>query len=355
MAEPAYNAGGLIDFDDTGGGNTSTNYTLPGSPQEPQGPPPAPPTQLPTNDTNVTAVSNPPNTTPNTILDNLSPVEEPEFAETIYVKVSDFNQNGTITLVGNYPQNFVDFPKYDLSPIRFLPDINFRFLLAIKETKTSSESVFYTSKRFYIELMNLYSKNKPYLPNYVIKQEKVVVIALDGIKELINDLHIKELNTFLNKIPTIVIKNVFEFSNYGAEPDYEINSTYDLDELVRYIDWVVSKPPANYNERLLAEDLIGEWVSNREEEEVEEIDDTTPPVDEPSNDNNTEGPFPPIGRKGGFIGEIVVSDFGAEFIWNGAIWVLYDSETGTTAGSGNQGAGSNGGGGDFEENGMIRE
>jgi len=333
MAEPAYNAGGLIDFDDTGGGNTSTNYTLPGSPQEPQGPPPAPPTQLPTNDTNVTAVSNPPNTTPNTILNNLAPIED-EVGEIIYVKISDFNQKGTITLVGNYSQNFVDLPKYDLSPIRILSGINFEFLLAIKETKTSPESVFYTSKRFYIKLLNLYAKNQPYLPNYMIKQERVVVVVLDGIKELINDLHIKELKTFLSKEPTIVMKNVFEFSNYGPEPDFEINSTYDLDELVRYIDWVVSKPSPNYNERLLAENVIGEWNSRVNDDDVivEADDNGNAGEDEPPTNNDTPEQFPPIGRRGSYVGEIVESNFGVEFIWNGTIWSVFQGGGGPSGG-----------------------
>ena len=334
MAEPNYN----MQFDDNGGGNTSTN-----SPQEPQGQPLPPPTQLPTSDESVSALSVPLDTSRNTTNFKDFRVVEDDAGDIVYVKVSDFNQNGKITLVGNYSQNFVDLPKYDLSTIRTLSDINFNFILVIKETKTSPESVFYTSEQFYIELMRLYSNNQPYLPNYIIKQENIVVIPLDSVKELIADLHIKELNTFLSKEPTIVIKNLFEFSNYGPEPDFEINSTYDLDELVRYIDWVVSKPSPNYNERLLAPNVIGEWISPPTEDDTPQDTgiNNTPGDGEPS---NNEPQYPPIGRRGAYFGEIVESDSGGTFIWTNGIWTLYDTETGATGGSGNQSGGSGGGG-----------
>ena len=48
---------------------------------------------------------------------------------------------------------------------------------------------------------------------------------------------------------------------------------------MRYISWVVSKPPQNYNDRVLPAQSLGEWSS---------IEDDTPTESEPSNQTNSE-------------------------------------------------------------------
>lgn len=249
----------------------------------------------------------------------------------VYVKVSDFYKNGSLRLRGKYPQNFVDFDKYDLSPIKVLTDVNFKFILCLKESPISSDTTYYTSQQFINELQSSYqTDNEPYLVNATIKKEKIVVITLEEIKDRINEGHIKELNTLLSKNPTIVTRNLFEYPNYGPEPTYEINSTYDLDELVRYIDWVVSKPAQKYDERLLAANVIGEWISKNVEEDiiVNTNNDTTPASDEPSTNTNTNPNYPPIGRAGAYTGEIVQDNSFDSYVWTGYVWRPIDRDDG---------------------------
>ena len=288
-------------------------------------------TELPTNNSSIRLTGRNRSNTDFTNFSGIRSVRtvEDDSDDIVYVKVSDFIESGQIRLTGRYSQNFVDVPKYDLTKINVLDDISLKFLVAIKETKTSAESVFFTSKVFYDELIKSYSEENPYFTNSVITQEKVVVITLADVKDLISDLHIRELNTFLSKEPVIVIKNLFEYSNYGTDPNFEPNPTYELSELVRYIDWVVSKPSANYNERLLDPTEIGEWTKLvYAESETVRTDDGIPGDDEPSRNNNVEGTYPPINRKGAFINELVTTRSGEEFVWTGEVWRPFDSSIG---------------------------
>jgi hypothetical protein len=326
MAEPAIGGNNLIGFDNSGGNNTSTNYSAPGTST-------TPPTQIPTYNIDVNATSIPIDTSAlSNVFENaeVSQIRSDVDSEgtELYIRISNFQKDGEIVISGKYNENFQTFPKYDLSRVKVLDDINFKFILLLKNKRDSydvASSPFYTSRLFFDELIQSYQDNIPYLVNASIKQEKIVVVYLEDIKERISELHIRELSTFLSKQPTIVIKNLFEFSNYGPPPEYELNSTYDLDSLVRYIDWVVTKPNQNYDERLLAPNVIGEWIQPPLEEELQtEAVDTTPSDDEPSpNINNQENQYPPVGRVGAYTSEIVsVND--ELYIWSGYMWLPFD-------------------------------
>lgn len=238
-------------------------------------------------------------------------------------KVSNFTKDGVIKLTRNYPQNHVDVDTYDLSVIEVINDseVNFKFILSVLDGINSTPTL-YTSAKFYEKLVENYNSSNPSFTNNAINERSIVVVNVKPIKEKLEKLRQAELDIDIiatdseNRDKVEVIKNVFCLSNYEVDDlgKLKANPTYDRLSLLRYINWVVSKPPQSYDDRLLPADEIGEW--NR----IEEL-----PADESepsnrSNRNRASNSYQPIGRKGRYDGE--------EFEYNGTIysWVIEDSE-----------------------------
>ena len=333
MAEPAYNSGGLIGFDNTGtgyGNNSggSSYPTRPNPPIEPPTPPipPTPPTQLPTNDTNVTAVSQPPIENTN-IENNVRGVENAE-GEIIPVKIANFVKNGIIRVTGRYSQNYFDFDTYDLSVLNVITDeeVDFKFILCLKDGNDSIPQL-YATKNLYETLVASYQYGNAIGVNDIINERNIVVIDLTPLKNKVEDLRVEELATDINltniseRDYVQVLRNLFVISNYETNESNGLTATptYNLLELFKYISWVVSKPSNTYDERLLPAQLLGEWGNLQTLE--------TPSEDEPSeeinnnvdNNNNPTPPppplYPPIGRAGNYDEEEVFRD-SILWIWN---------------------------------------
>ena len=331
MADPAYNGGGLIGFDETTtGGNTNSgnNNSTPNPPKSPPPPIPTPPKQ-----------SNPPQPKPQkTILDELSSVSKPitptktpasknirEIIDDGIVEkqvVGDFEENGSIRLSGEYPQNFVDVPKYDLSKLVVIEDeeVDFNFILCLKDGIESLPRLFVT-KDFYELLIKNYNEGNPFGVNDIIEEKNIVVIDIAPLKSKIENLRIEELNLDINlsnsdeKKYVEVLRNIFVHSNYEKDSTkgLQANPTYTDIELLKYISWVVSKPSNNYEERLLQAKELGEFgvTENNpptENEPSKKVEETT------TFDNR----YPPIGREG-------VEDE-EEVIYNSQTWVWLDDE-----------------------------
>jgi len=289
MAEPAIGGNNLIGLNNTNSGNQNNDL--------PSGRPF--PTTISTNDTNVNVVSSP-------ILESLSPqqtIREVVDADGLVekIRVSNISENGFITLYGNYSQNSIDIPTFDLSSINVINDeeVTFKFILCLKDGNNSVSQLFATSET-YNKLQQQYNDNNPIPTNYLINERKIVVVDIRPIKNKVEDLRIEELNLDINlsnvgeKEYVTVFKNLFVNSNYESDniTGYKANPTYDTIKLLRYISWVVSKPPQNYNDRVLPAQSLGEWRS---------IKDELPSESEPPNEttNDTFLPeYPPIGRRG---------------------------------------------------------
>ena len=277
MADPAYNGGGLIGFDETTtGGNTNSgnNSSTPNPPKSPPPPIPTPPRQ-----------SNPPQPKPQkTILDELSSVSKPigtskkpasknirEIIDDGIVEkqiVGDFEENGSIRISGEYPQNFVDVPKYDLSKINVIQDseVDFNFILCLKDGEESIPRLFAT-KNFYETLVANYNEGKPFGVNDIIEEKNIVVVDINPLKQKVEDLRIEEINLDINlsnegdKKYVEVLRHLFVHSNYEKDSTkgLQANPTYTDIELLRYISWVVSKPSQTYSERLLQASQLGDF------------------------------------------------------------------------------------------------
>jgi hypothetical protein len=234
--------------------------------------------------------------------------------------ISKFNNSGFIRISGEYKQNFVDFPKIDISNIKIVDGTSFKFFLSIKETVNDANPILYTSKPFYDELVYTYSQNNPYYVPAAAKVPAIVVVTLDGIKKKIEALHFSELNQTADN-GVLVLKNVFANSNFnlGIDPsvsDYRkavSKPTYNIDDIVRYVDWVVQKPEAKYEDRLIRGKKLGRWKYNTG---GEIYDSAVPLPGELPNNLNNPTTFPPFGRPGDFQNEIATDDKNIDWKWN---------------------------------------
>lgn len=176
--------------------------------------------------------------------------------------IGNFNQIGKIRLYGDYPQNSVDLPKFDLSKVTSLNTniANFNFILSLKTG--DSEPKLFANKDVMIDLIAKYGKSEPIPVNYLINERKLVVIDLEPLNLLTEQMRATELGINLNSNKNIeVSRNLFTYSNYVVGDDNKLVATpsYDLTELIKYITWVVTKPNQNYDERLLSANVLGEW------------------------------------------------------------------------------------------------
>lgn len=257
-------------------------------------------------------------------------------------KVSLFNVDSDIVLEGEYSQNKFDFPKFNLN-IKTLEDVTFRFILSIKKDLSDSTPQLYTSAEFYTELVESYRNNNPYMVANAIKSNAIVSITYSEYLDIIEQFRATELN--VAKVGVVVHRNLFVDSNYnlidGAlPPALESNPSTNIDDLVRYIDWVVSKPNPIYNERLLDPTDIGQWVLVTPTG-IEGAPPPTPPT--PPNDAppNTTPTYPPIGRQGFYEGEEITASNGDLYTWTnltGGRWLLQGPSTPAPGGNNTGGA-----------------
>ena len=235
-----------------------------------------------------------------------------------------------------YPQISIDFDKYDIeSSITVIdnPDIDFDFILSLKDGTEGIPDLYATKKLMDI-LADDYYNQKPFAVNSVIQKENIVVVDIKPLKEKVEALRAKELSINLNRNEIAgqveVRKNVFVYSNYqvGSGGVLEATPTYDMIELIKYISWVVTKPAANYDDRLIPSDVLGDYDGYSEEEE-------SAPADSPSEQTDTQttdtgdtpppppGQYTPIGRMGLGAGETVFKD-GDYWEWDAeyGTWIL---------------------------------
>jgi hypothetical protein len=370
MAEPR-NTGGLIGFDETAtGGNTNSgtgnsNPTPPESAVPPFPPPPPPP-------------PNPPNKTPKKVDDdnieastvpllqedevvtkpsskNLREILDEDTEEIVKEAVGNFVENGTINIAGEYPQNFVSVPTYDLTKINVVGDdeVDFDFVLCLKDGEGSIPDL-YATRVFYDLLINEYNEGRPFGVNDIIEEKNIVVIDIGPLKEKVEFLRKQELSINLNRNEIAgqveVRKNLFVNSNYEVGQDKVLiaNPSYDIIELLRYITWVVTKPAQKYDDRLIPASDLGDYDGYEKEkadeetpsDKVDDKDDNSGGASGGKGDGNYKedpdsppdpaaGSFPPIGRRGLEPGETVLYN-GKYYEWDAInrVWIIDTTNNG---------------------------
>jgi uncharacterized membrane protein YgcG len=265
----------------------------------------------------------------------------------LQIRVGKFDRDGFIVISGDYPQNTLSIPKFNLSDINKLNNQNalFNFILVIKNGSESEPDI-YASNKVYSELIENYNQNNPIPTNYIIHERKIVVIDIKPLLESIEDLRAMELGINLNGGNGFVevYRNLMVYSNYEADGTngLKANPEVRLVELIKYISWVISKPAAKYDDRLLDTTVIGSYKDYITSDN-EEPDSDTPPEE-------TTQQYPPFERPGAYNGESMVNN-SIEYIWSELLdkWVIYNDEdtqsgnTGSGNQSGNTGSGNQGG------------
>ena len=367
MAEPRNTGGGLIGFDETtiGGntnsGNTNSNPTPPASALPPPIPTPAvnPPPAQQSNPTKndiletITSESKPPSKKKG----GFRSIREIFNKDTEVVEkqiVGNFPEIGKIRLYGEYPQNFVDVPKYDLSKVNVLldQDINFDFILCLKDG-LDAEPQLYAAYKFFKTLMEEYKVGgSPFAVNDIIEEKNIVVIDIKPLKEKVEFLRRKELSINLNRNEVAgqveVRKNLFVYSNYdvGSEGVLVANPSYDINELIKYITWVVTKPAANYDDRLIPVEELGDFDGYVPEDDAEDDSPSTQTNTQTDDDGNPTDPnpnrFPPVGRRGVQPGETVLFN-GKYWEWDAIneMWIIDTTDNGENPNDGSTPGGDN--------------
>ena len=259
----------------------------------------------------------------------------------VTTKVGDFTQTGYISLTGEYPQNQIDIPRYDLSKVVSLnTDIaNFNFILSIKDG--DGEPKLFCNKNVMIDLIAKYGKKEPIPVNYLINQRKIVLINIAPLNDLTEVMRGEELsiNLYSNEDngQIEVTRHLYTYSNYQVDEGGQLvaEPSYDLNELIKYVSWVVQKPNPDYDDRLIVANELGDWDSYSTEPPEED----EPPTDTTYVPSNTV--YPPIGRAGIKDGENVVNNL-ITWVWNAELnkWQTESERLGSeNIGSGNQGGG----------------
>tara|TARA_B110000902_G_scaffold21927_1_gene24526 strand:+ start:620 stop:1600 length:981 start_codon:yes stop_codon:yes gene_type:complete len=220
------------------------------------------------------------------------------------IRVGNFVANDVIRLYGDYQQNYVDIPQFDLSKLIILNDdiANFNFILALIDGQSGIPQL-YASQKVFNELNVKYSNSEPFPVNYLIHSRKIVVIELMDLKNQTETMREAELSINLNRNnvdgAVEVTRNLFTYSNYTtADGALVATPSYDLMELIKYISWAVNKPTGNYDDRLIPANELGDWEG--EEATEPNVDEASAEVDDIVNDT-----YPPVGRIGTEDGEVV--------------------------------------------------
>ena len=268
-------------------------------------------------------------------------------------QVSDFNNIESVKVSGNYTQNFVEIPQYDLSSIHIFDDeedYDFNYILSIIDGIGDEPNLYCTSK-FFDKIIQQKNLRQPHGVNQLTHQRDIVVIDIQPLKKMVEDMRIAELNLDIDitnskeRRYVEVLRNIFVISNYTPSDEGLVASpTINIRELIKYISWVSNKPPADYNQRLLPAEIIGDF---RGYETATEYD----PSDVLSESYN--GEYAPVGRIGeGDEEEVLIN--GIYWTWNPSTmaWERVNqedneetSDTESDTGSGNQGGSGNTGSG----------
>lgn len=252
-------------------------------------------------------------------------------------KINDkakITQDDFIELEGNYSSNKLDIPTFNIKDkitprndtfLNFILKITTYVKNPVNAKGSGTRSRLFTSQRIYDYLIEAYNRNIPYAA--FGKLVDVVEVDIRPLYDKVKSF--KKTEEAVN----VSIKN-----NLGIQIDNNRNEyTIDYDIFMQYINWIVTKPSADYDERLIpVSDISDVIISEDLEAEGEPEDDTTPTT----NNNNQQPTYEPVGRPGITIGETTTIN-GVEFEWNGTSWE--PSELGNPS-SGNQGGTPSGGG-----------
>jgi hypothetical protein len=172
-----------------------------------------------------------------------------QFLENTYPNPNNYVSNGVekTTLNGIYPEkNKIEFNLPSISELKYVEGTEFKFILAIFNDYKDTKPVYYTSELYYNTLQNSILEGNPYFSQASFNPQNIVSYVLETPLKVYSPLHQEEIKPRVN-----VRQNIF--INSGSIVDY--------DNLVTYIDWMVSpvSPLDDDNFGVLKAETIAGW------------------------------------------------------------------------------------------------
>ena len=175
-------------------------------------------------------------------LDNIYPNTKSYKKGTSLLSLSD-----SMVLSGLYPEkNKINFKVPSISDLKWVADTEFRFILAIFKSYSDTSPVYYTSEAYYKDLQASLKENNPYLIQLSFLPSNIISYVVDDVLKTFESFHASEIKSFINMRQNIAFRS---------------GSIVDYDNLVTYIDWVVSpiSPLDEPNFGVLKPEMIAGW------------------------------------------------------------------------------------------------
>ena len=172
-----------------------------------------------------------------------------QFLENTYPNPNNYVSTGVekTTLNGIYPEkNKIDFNLPSITELKYVEGTEFNFVLAIFKDYKDTKPVYYTSEQYYYTLQNSILEGNPYFSQASFNPQNIVSYVIESPLKVYSPLHKEEIKPRVN-----VRQNIF--INTGSFVDY--------DNLVTYIDWMVSQvsPLDDDNFGVLKAETIAGW------------------------------------------------------------------------------------------------
>ena len=172
-----------------------------------------------------------------------------QFLENTYPNPNNYVPTGVekTTLNGIYPEkNKIDFNLPSISELKYVEGTEFNFILAIFKDYKDTKPVYYTSEQYYYTLQNSILEGNPYFSQASFNPQNIISYVLETPLKVYSPLHKEEIKPRVN-----VRQNIF--INTGSFVEY--------DNLVTYIDWMVSQvsPLDDDNFGVLKAETIAGW------------------------------------------------------------------------------------------------
>jgi hypothetical protein len=172
-----------------------------------------------------------------------------QFLENTYPNPNNYVSTGVekTTLNGIYPEkNKIDFNLPSITELKYVEGTEFNFVLAIFKDYKDTSPIYYTSEQYYYTLQNSILEGNPYFSQASFNPQNIVSYVIEPPLKVYTPLHKEEIKPRVNMRQNI-------FINTGSFVEY--------DNLVTYIDWMVSQvsPLDDDNFGVLKAETIAGW------------------------------------------------------------------------------------------------
>jgi hypothetical protein len=152
-----------------------------------------------------------------------------------------------VSLYGLYAdKNKLDFKLPSLKELKFVPNTNFRFILAIFKDYKDTKPVYYTSQKYYNDLQAAEVEGNIYFLQSSFSNSNIVSYVYEDVMKMVESMKPLEIKSRID----------FRINIFAG-----VSGSVDYDNLATYIDWLVDKqsPLDDINFGVLEPTTIAGW------------------------------------------------------------------------------------------------